>query len=196
MKKIFCFLIFLLPLTLSLQAQLYRNELYLEHQNYFREYAFSENATLGYRFALNDKLDFHYTVGFNLGKPNASFSNHIPITWRVMPFISLLDGDYWGLGTTLIVFTALIPEGVSYKIPLGHDQTFYVSPYIFPFTGDFIKNSKGVTKISWSQSIGVMLNKEYDHFSIRSKIGLKQNVKTNSFAPEISVGIGWQFIER
>ncbi len=180
-------------LGLNLATAQGEREVYLEYDHFFTDIGHFENANLGLRIPLSDFIDLHYTFGVKSDGTQRNFVGHFPMAVNLAP-LWLVGGDSWGVSVSLMILTAVIPEGISVRFPLGYDESFYLAPFVFPLTTDIIrKDELSDLTISWSGSFGMMMSKETDDFTIRTKIAYKYNPATAQFGPNIGMGIGYLF---
>ena len=193
MKKIL-FVILLLILTMQLAtASGYNNEIYIENEHFLSNNGQFEYINLGWKWAVNDYIDFHYTFGFTPNGTQNNFTFHYPASINIAPVLLVFD-DNLGVSISLAVLSALIPEGISFKIPVDYSETIYVGAYTFPLTTDVIgKDEYSSKSISWSGSFGAMVQKEEGRFALRAKAGMKVNPATQSYGPQVGVSIGYLF---
>jgi uncharacterized membrane protein YeaQ/YmgE (transglycosylase-associated protein family) len=98
-------------------------------------------------FMVSDRWGIHYTI---LGGQNYFHMPLMPIVGALAGFIvgstkSSSDSSKRNVGMGIIVgiIGALIPEGISYTMPISTRSKLYVAPYISPLQFEYLKTKGG-----------------------------------------------------
>lgn len=117
---------------------------------------------------VNDRIGIHYSILF--GKDYF----HMPLApiggWFAGLAVGMAASDssktFGGLGAGLLVgiITSIIPEGISYNIPINDELT--IAPYISPLQFEYLKTGGGQDSFAGG-GIGLRLHKTIDNNRFR-----------------------------